>query len=126
MERELSRGEIAEVLRRWQAGLLTAEQVHEWAEERYFPGHLDFDDEEDDRSVASEVMGYLDMLNMNLMVVEDVPIFLEFLETPAGRFAEGYGKFREALDRIDMRARQRELAHIPFYAPFCDAGTQST
>jgi hypothetical protein len=101
-------------------GLLTAEQFHAWAEELYIPGHLHVDDEGDDEaSVANEVMGRLDMLNVNLMVVEDVPHYLEFLATPPGQFEESYRKFREALDGVDIRARQQALAHIPLYAPFC-------
>jgi hypothetical protein len=117
----VSRGDIADVLRRWQSGLLTAEQVHSWAEELYSPGHLDFDDREgdDEDSVANEVLSSLDMLNLNLLVVGDVPIYLEFLGTPPGQFAEGYQKFEQALSRIDREERRRRLAHIPFYAPFC-------
>jgi hypothetical protein len=120
----ITRKEIADVLLRWQAGLLTAQQVHEWAEELYFPGCLDFDDEEggecgDDNSVANEVMSALDKLDMDLMLVEDVPIYLEFLETPPGQFLTGYQKCEQTLAQIDRRRRQRDLAEIALYAPFC-------
>lgn len=116
----MTRIEIAEMLRLWQAGLLRAEQVHEWAEERYFPGEISFDDENgEEPSVCSEVMSALDNLDMNLIVVDDVPLYLEFLATPSGGFEEGYRKFQKALDRIDILARQKELASIPLYAPFC-------
>jgi len=117
----MSRSDIADVLRQWQAGLLTAEQVHAWAEELYFPGSLDFDDYEGDEenSVANEVMSCLDMLNMKLIVVEDVPIYLEFLETPKGQFVDGYRKFENALSLIDYQERCRRLAQNPLYALFC-------
>lgn len=120
----MTRSEIIAVLRRWQAGELTAKQAHDWAQSLYFPRRLDYDDEEaDEESVASDVMHALDSIDMNLVVVEDVPIYLEFLATPKGQYAEGYRKWQEALDRVHSPERQRErqiqLAGDPFYAPFC-------
>ncbi|HEV3145796.1 MAG TPA: hypothetical protein VGZ47_18045 [Gemmataceae bacterium] len=118
--RLISRNEIAEVLRKWQLGLLTAEHVHNWAGARYLHDDVDYDDEEnDEHSVANEVMAHLDLLDMNLMVAEDIPIYLEFLETPAGQFEQGCKKFNEALDRIEIEARRQQLTHIPLYAPYC-------
>lgn len=124
MKRPLTRSEIADVLRNWLSGGLTAEQVHAWATEIYFGFRtIDADDEEevDDEEfdILNEVMGGLDMLNINLMIAEDVPLYLEFLATSPGQFEQGYRKLQEGLDRIDIRARQRALADIPFYAPFC-------
>ncbi len=127
-ERAMSRGEIANVLRRWQAGFLTAEGVHEWADGLYFPGRLEFDDEEgpDEESVANYVMSALGMLDVNLMVVEDVAIYLDFLETPPGEFERGYREFERAISAIDHRERRVRLAQIPLYAPFGkDGGTSA-
>jgi len=119
----MTRGEIITVLRRWRAGELTAKQVHDWAQSQYFPGRLDYDDEEDEESVADDVMHALDSIDMNLVIVEDVPIYLEFLATPRGQSREGYRRWREALDRVHsperQRERQKQLAGDPFYAPFC-------
>ncbi len=124
MARAMTRGEIAEVLRRWQAGQLTAEQVHTWADDLYFPGHLEFDDREgeDEGSVANEVLSSLSMLDMNLVTAADVPIYLEFLSTPPGQFADGYRRFVEAMDRIDREERRRSLSQTPPYTPYCGGG----
>ena len=64
-------------------------------------------------------MSDLSMLNMNLIIVEDVMIYLEFLETPLGQFSVGHQKYGQVLARIDIRARQRDLAGLQLYAPFC-------
>src|SRR5688572_10348010 len=110
MARLVSRGEIVDVLQRWQAGILTAEHVHAWANEAYVPGAMEFDDyEDDDNSVALEVLASLDMLDLNFTVVDDVPIYLEFLGTPKGRFAEGYRQFQQAMAAINVEERQAQL-----------------
>jgi hypothetical protein len=118
-----TRAEIAEVLRRWQAGELAARAVFDWAQERYWPGAADFDDREaDDSSAANEVLATLDQLPMNLVLAEDVPVYLEFLATPCGEFARGYKQFRAALDRIDYAARRQALIGDEFYGPVCWSG----
>jgi hypothetical protein len=120
MSRMVTRAEIAEVLRNWQSGLWSAQQVHNWADDLFFPGEVDFDDEEpDEESVACVVLRDLSMLNMNLRLSEDISIYLEFLGTPPGRYAEGYAKYATAIKSIDNAASRRELHHDPFYAPFC-------
>ncbi len=120
MEHAITRGQIETILRQWQDGALTAEQVHEWAQAMYFPGALEIADEEPDgNSASNEVLQYLDCLDSNLIIVEDVPIYLEFLATPSGQFDNGYRKFVQALDRIDMLSRRQALSRIPLYAPFC-------
>jgi hypothetical protein len=123
MKPSVTRGEIAEVLRRWQQGSMSGEEVHAWANSLYFPGEVNLDDWETDgeeeNSVANEVLAQLDNLGMNLVIRDDVPIYLEFLRTPRGSFAEGYRKFREAIDSIDYKARLKSLREIPLYAPFC-------
>src|SRR5262249_25019482 len=118
----VTRGMIAETLRRWQAGELTAREAYDWAQERYWPGRVEFDDwEADDSSAANEVLCALDALPMNLILPEDMPAYLEFLATPSGRFAEGYERFRAALDRIDYAAPARSLRKDDFYGRSCGA-----
>ncbi len=115
----ISRAVVAAVLKHWQAGEWSAEQVHEWAEDRF--GQVDVDDWEgaEEQSVANEVLAALDLLDMNLMLPEDTPLYLAFLRTPPGQFAAGYQILQDALDRIDYPARQAALRAVPLYAPFC-------
>jgi|WetSurMetagenome_2_1015567.scaffolds.fasta_scaffold1424308_1 hypothetical protein len=92
---KLSRKNISEKLTAWQLGAITRDELFEWATAVYFPGETDFDDVEDDdeNSVASEVMSRIDMLNIDSYSEKDIPVFLEFLKTPIGKFEEGYNKF---------------------------------
>ena len=115
----MTRADIAAVLQQWQQGLLTAKQVHDWAEDTYMQVELDDWEGDEDYSVANEVLGALDMLNLNLMVPEDIPIYLDFLRTPLGQFAMGSATFQDAIGQIDYIARKKMLAADPFYARFC-------
>jgi hypothetical protein len=76
--------------------------------------------------VTNEVLGDLDMLDMNLALPEDAPIYLTFLSTPPGEFRAGYAEYKRALDRIDRAARRTRLQGMPFYAPFLQNRDQET
>ena len=92
----VTRNDIAIILRAWQAGEMSAKDVHAWADDHYFPGSTEFIDWEDDQSVSNEVMALLDMLDVGHPFPEQIPIHLEFLETPSGKFAEGYERWKES------------------------------
>jgi hypothetical protein len=117
----LTRADLTAILTRWLNGDLTADQVHQWAEERAASSRFEVDDweEAESKSVANEVLMALDMLDMNLMLPEDIAFYLEFLSTPEGHFDTGYRKWQDALQRIDYSSRKEALQAIPLYAPFC-------
>ncbi len=119
----VTRTDIADVLRRWQAGEVSAREVFDWAQERYWPGEVDFDDwEANESSGAKEVLGALDQLPVNLVLPEDVPLYLAFLATPLGQFARGYEQFRAAIDGIDYTSRRQALCGDKLYGRFCKGG----
>ena len=107
------------MLRKWQAGSLSAKDVHLWGDDLY-PA-VEFNDWEGDaeNSVAKEVLCALSMLDMNLMTMEDVPIYLEFLSTAHGAFIEGYERYERALEHIDYQAWRQKLGAEPLYARNC-------
>jgi hypothetical protein len=117
----ITRADLATMLKHWLDGRRAAHQVHEWAEARAGNNAFDVEDWEgvESNSVANEVLRALDMLNMNLMLPDDIPFYLEFLDTPEGHFDEGYRKWRDALNRIDYSAREEALRANSLYAPFC-------
>ncbi len=119
MEPMIGREDLIKILQYWRDGVLTAEQVHEWAEKR--AGNVEVSDWEgvEPNSATNEVLWALDMLNINLMLPEDIPTYLEFLHTPPGHFSEGYHKWQDTLTQVDYRARKEFLRMIPLYAPFC-------
>lgn len=97
---------------------MTSIEVLSWADSRYPSDDVDYEDWEGDDSVTNEVLGALDMLDMNLALPEDAPIYLQFLSTPAGKFASGHAEFRRRLDAIDHNYRREQLRDTMPYAPF--------
>ncbi len=120
-EIKVSRQDIIDLLESWQRGDISASDVYDWAENHYWPGHLECEDweGEDDNSVTVAVLSSLDLLPMNLMLQEDIPIYLEFLKTPAGEFKRGYTKWRNSIDSINYEKRKMDLSWDPFYQQFC-------
>jgi hypothetical protein len=116
--RILKRDELAQKLKDWQGGRISSEELLRWADALYPSDDVDYEDWEGDDSVTNEVLAALDMLDMNLALPEDAPIYLQFLATPVGEFQNGYRRYKQALDRIDYDNRRTSLRDIPPYAPF--------
>ena len=117
----ITRGEIIIKLKEWQAGEITTQQVWDWASHRYQTGEADYDDWEDETSsVAHEMLGALDSLDLHFILVEDVPLHLAFLETPLGGFEEGVRIWRAAQAALDIATRKRQLKDDPIYSLYCD------
>src|SRR5438477_6141447 len=114
--RILKRDEVAQVLRDWHAGRTSTEDILRWADALYPSDNVDYEDWEGDDSVTNEVLAALDMLDMNLALREDAPIYLDFLSTPAGQFQAGYARYKQALDRIDYTSRRTSLRNVALYA----------
>jgi hypothetical protein len=118
----LTREEVAQKLRDWAEGRSSTEEIQSWATSAYMNDEVDFADwEKDDDSVTKEVVAALDMLDMNLVLPEDAPIYLEFLDTPIGGFAAGYAKLQGRVDAIDYEKRRVRLRDVEPYAPFLSA-----
>lgn len=117
----ITREDVRKVLIKWQNDLLSAKQVHDWAETRYMNSQFECDDweGEEEWSVTNEVLAKLDTLNMNLTTADDVSIFMAFLSTPIGAFDTGYQHMEQALKSIDIEKRKEQLSDIDFYRPFC-------
>lgn len=49
-------------------------------------------------------------------IPEDIPAILEFLDTPKGREAQAWEKWKKYWANPDMRARQWKLAGNPYYS----------
>lgn len=121
MKKILSREDLKEKLLQWQEGQITAQELNNWAGENYPNDDVDYEDwdEAEAHSVTNEVLAALDMMDMNLMTSEDVPAFLDFLETPPASFEEGYKKFQRYQEQIDIKKRAADLVTEPFYERFC-------
>ncbi|HHP7236477.1 MAG TPA: hypothetical protein ACFCUC_17730 [Desulfobacterales bacterium] len=115
----MTRSKIIKILKAWENNKATVQEVWKWANEHYFPGETDFDDWEGDNSAANEVLCELDSLDMNLVTQEDIPIHIEFLETPKGKFEIGFQRWQKKIKSIDFKERCKKLRSHRIYGPFC-------
>jgi hypothetical protein len=122
--RIIKRDELARVLTDWQSGRMSSAEVLSWADALYPSDDVDYEDWEGDDSVTNEILAALDMLDMNLALPEDAPIYLEFLSTPLGRFGSGHAEFQRRLAEIDYDSRRASLRHVFPYSPFLQSSTQ--
>jgi len=124
--RIVTREEVAQKLRDWAGGRASTEAIQSWASDAFLQDEVDFADwEKEHNSVTKEVVAVLDMLDMNLVLPEDAPIYLEFLATPIGDFATGYAKMRRRLEEINYDERGDRLREIEPYALFLRASKKT-
>jgi hypothetical protein len=99
----------------WERGDLTAQQVWDWVDARYWPGDTEIDDWDGDLSALNEILAQLDSMDINLVLVDDVPIHQRFLASPREHTAQAYEVWKSELDSIDYRQRQRTLRDDPMF-----------
>ncbi len=114
---KVTREELSELLAQWERSELTAQQVWDWVSARYWPGDTEIDDWEDDLSATNEILAVIDSMDINLVVVEDVPMHRKFLATPKEETAQAYEVWKSELDSIDYRQRQKNLRDDPMFRP---------
>jgi hypothetical protein len=112
----VDRHELQTLLRLWEEGKHSERDVHEEAERlwemgRPWPEYP----EEDDRSIAVEVLSQLDILNHQLITREDIPAMLTFLSTPPDHARQGWSLWRDYWTNIDFARRREQLADNPYY-----------
>jgi hypothetical protein len=96
-------------LRQWQSGELSASSLHAWAEKTY-----GVEAWEPESEAVNEVLAQLDMMDMNLLTLEDVPVLVKALRSKDYvRVLDGH------FAAVDIESRKAALANDPMYAPFC-------
>jgi len=105
----VSAADIDAKLTEWQSGAATAAEVHEWAVARYATHKW-----EPESDSVNEVLAELDMLDVNLTTIADVPALKSALrsESAADILAAHF-------QAIDFAARKLQLAADPLYERFC-------
>lgn len=107
----IDRRAIVDALRGWQRGALDAAGLKGWLHGQGGTGagaHLD--------AAAREALAAIDLLEVHLLTVEDVPALLALLD---GEDAIAVARFERYRDGIDLDARSRALRKNAFYRPFC-------
>jgi hypothetical protein len=110
----ITRDELRTVLEDWHSGKRTSGEVHEWAEARYAVRAWECEDD-----VANEVLAALDVLDMNLLTRDDVPVLQAMLELPPGQATRAAELLDAHFQEVSLDDRRESLASEPTYAPFC-------
>jgi len=112
---KVARDELIGLLAKWERSEITAQQVWDWVIDRYWPGDTEIDDWEGELSATNEVLAELDLMDINLVLVDDVPIHLRFLATPREQTAQAFETWKLELESIDYRQRLRSLRDDPMF-----------
>lgn len=104
----------------WKSNIISETEINSWVNSLYPSDEVDYNDWENNHSVANEVLCFLDNLDMNLGTIDDIPQIIIFLKTPIGEFDNGYSQWISYLETIDIDKRKNCLMENPFYAPFCN------
>jgi hypothetical protein len=117
----MSREYLISLLEAWRNDKITAKELHECVD--HLHGEVDiYLDEEGNKneykeeSVCREVLGNLDMMDMDYDWKDDIDAYIEFLKTPIGQFEEGAKKFYDYKKSIDIEERRKKLRNIE---PYC-------
>jgi predicted RNA methylase len=110
----VTRDDLRTVLEDWESGKRMAGEVHEWAEARYAVSAWDCEDD-----VANEVLAALEMLDMNLLTRDDVPVLRAMLELPTEQATRAAELLDAHFQVVNLDDRKKTLASEPIYARFC-------
>jgi hypothetical protein len=109
MTTTINRADVRVVLGQWQRQELSHARVHEWATARFAVSAFECDDE-----VTSEVLGALDMLDVNVTTQADIPYLLEALDAVSGNEASSI----LASMPFDREERRQRFSEDSVYGPF--------
>ena len=112
----VTRADLRLLLSRWQTGELPAASIHEWAEERFATDRWEPEDD-----VVNEVLGTLDMLDINLVTIDDIPVLLKALEMGPGSLEGAAQLLEDHWKGISMPQRANSLVTNPLYSSFAKA-----
>ena len=103
------------MLEGWEHGRLTALDVLNAAEDLVDEAaHREYAETNPD-SIPWELLRQLGELHIRWIIEEDIPVMLQFLETPRGKEREGWMAWRSYWDRLDFARRGELLKGDPFY-----------
>ena len=71
--------------------------------------------ENNPQSIIFDVLSNLEALCTQLIIKEDIPAIIAFLNTPKGKEKKGWKDWKEYWDKIDFKNRQEFLRNHPFY-----------
>lgn len=125
----VDKDELRKLLELWQTGKLTEREVHEeaeflWGRNRQWPEYP----RDNPQSIILEILLNLESLNVQSITVEDIPVMLNFLNTPVGEELAGWQAWEQYWDNMDFEQRRLSLLANPYYAitPFAPRSKNSS
>lgn len=100
------RESIKQVLERWRCGDTTARDVQDEAEDLWESAEWPEYAETDDESIVAEVIMQLDGLDVGWITTDDIPAFMDFLNTAPGNSLDGWRRWRHYWDGIEFESRR--------------------
>lgn len=110
---------LRSLLKRWQDGALDAFGVKMQAEAIWerdpIYGHYEEYSRDDPRSIYYAVLFNLEALSQQLILPDDIPVILSFLDTPLGKEREAWQMWDTYWNNIDYEKRRLALLDNPHY-----------
>jgi hypothetical protein len=118
MSEDVEAVHILQMLNRWAQGDIDEQQVHIDAEVMFekLQDKVSKPSENTHLSIVYEILSQLSILNYQLITRDDIPVILQFLNTPLGQEYVGWDRWRSYWNNLDMKQRRRHLAANPYYA----------
>ena len=110
------KSELILLLEQWHAGLIDEKSVHSRAEAYY--GAYREDDEETlspQDALVYHAICILEVLPAYMILQEDVPFIINFLNTGPGREDEAMDAWDDYWNLLDYEARKRRVSQNPYY-----------
>ena len=117
----ITREYLISLLYLWKDNKINAKDLYDTANILFNYNNIKFLDWEFDNqhSVSLEVLTYLESLDLNLVIQQDIDYFIKFLNTKIGDFNNGYKIWDEYLKSINYETRKKVLKDIYPYSTVC-------
>lgn len=116
----ITRDDIINILKKWQNKEIDEIFVKNWASKILENKQVEITDwDKDDNSVTNEVLNYLEMLDVNLIISDDITYILDFLNSAKDDFEKSVTIMNNYFNNIEYDDRKKLLLKNDFYSKFC-------
>lgn len=103
----------------WKDDKISTIEIQQWGEDKYMSGEMKNSQlNEADHFIAIEVLQYLEFINMNLTIKDDIPYILIFMDS-GHLYKDACKDWYKYRDNINYKKRAEELKDNPFYREYC-------
>ncbi|MEM7098824.1 MAG: hypothetical protein AAF541_11240 [Pseudomonadota bacterium] len=114
----MTRKELIGVLTQWQSGERDELAIWEWAAESVEARQANGPDADE---LVRDIMDLLGALPYEMVIVDDLPVFLDALENPLEETDLSINLLWNHMDAVDVDTRRLQHAEHPFYGQFTHA-----